>query len=83
MRPTHYYHKYLKTNPDYAQRLTEMITAGLPGAQEGFDLADFRAAVARYRDMTVDCLRQKHRLFPRPGRTRGPGSGGASLLPCG
>ncbi len=60
---THYYQKYLKTNPDYAQSLTEMITAGLPGAQEGFDLADFRAAVARYRDMTVDCLRQNIAYF--------------------
>jgi mannonate dehydratase len=45
------------------EALTKMITAGLPGAQEGFTLEDFREAVGQYRDMSVEDLRNNIAYF--------------------
>jgi mannonate dehydratase len=40
-----------------------MITAGLPGAQEGFTLDDFRAAVSKYEGMSVAELQEHIAYF--------------------
>ncbi|MDC7223707.1 MAG: mannonate dehydratase [Spirochaetales bacterium] len=45
------------------EALTKMITAGLPGAQEGFTLEDFRAAVGQYREMSIADLRENIAYF--------------------
>lgn len=58
-----YWDRYLKNNDERREELTKMITAGLPGAQEGFTLDDFRAAVARYKNMTVENLRKNIAYF--------------------
>ena len=58
-----YYDKYLAEDEKHRQELTNMISAGLPGAQEEFSLTDFRAAVERYRNMTVDKLRENIAYF--------------------
>ena len=58
-----YYQRYLADDPARRHDLTQMITAGLPGAQAGFSLADFRAAVERYRGMTVGQLRANIAYF--------------------
>ncbi|MDZ8117951.1 mannonate dehydratase [Pontiella agarivorans] len=54
-----YFKTYLAGNSERQQELIDMITAGLPGAQEGFTLDDFRAAVAKYEGMSLETL-QKH-----------------------
>ncbi|QBG47659.1 mannonate dehydratase [Verrucomicrobia bacterium S94] len=53
-----YFETYLADSPERRKELIDMITAGLPGAQEGFTLDDFRAAVAKYEGMSLDTLRQ-------------------------
>lgn len=58
-----YWEKYLKDHPERRDKLTAMITAGLPGAQDGFTLDDFRAAVAKYEGMGVDELREHIEYF--------------------
>jgi mannonate dehydratase len=54
-----YWKTYLQQDPEWQKSLIAMITAGLPGAQEGFTLDDFRAAVSKYEGMSVETL-QKH-----------------------
>lgn len=46
-----YWETYLQNDPQRQKELADMITAGLPGAQAGFSLDDFRAAVAEYAGM--------------------------------
>lgn len=58
-----YWERYLINNPEKQQRLIDMITAGLPGAQEGFTLDDFRAAVSKYEGMSVDELQEHIAYF--------------------
>ena len=54
-----YWEAYLENSEERQQELTAMITAGLPGAQEGFTLDDFRAAVSKYEGMSVE-VQQEH-----------------------
>lgn len=58
-----YYEKYLKDQPERQRELVNMITAGLPGAQEGFTLDDFRAAVSKYEGMSVEVLQDHIAYF--------------------
>lgn len=58
-----YWQKYLLDHPERQQELIDMITAGLPGAQEGFTLDDFRAAVSKYEGMSVETLREHIAYF--------------------
>ncbi len=58
-----YWDKYLDNNTEHQQSLINMITAGLPGAQEGFTLADFRSAVAKYEDMSLEVLQEHITYF--------------------
>lgn len=60
---TRYWKKYLEKDPNRSKSLTDMITAGLPGAQEGFSLDDFRRAVNQYTGMTVSDLRKNIAYF--------------------
>lgn len=59
----HYFEFYLQHDDERRTALTAMITAGLPGAQEGFTLNDFRAAVQQYESLTIDGLRENIRYF--------------------
>lgn len=59
----HYWETYLVDHPDRQKKLTDMMTAGLPGAQAGFTLDDFRAAVAKYEDMDEAQLREHIAYF--------------------
>ncbi|HET7313696.1 mannonate dehydratase [Salinisphaera sp.] len=45
------------------QRLIDNVTAGLPGADAGYDLAGFRAAIAAYRGIGHAGLRENLRYF--------------------
>jgi len=58
-----YWETYLKNNPKRQQELTNMITAGLAGAQEGFSLKDFRIAVSKYAGMSVEKLKEHIAYF--------------------
>ncbi|MGE4489391.1 MAG: mannonate dehydratase [Kiritimatiellales bacterium] len=58
-----YWHKYLENDPQRREELSKMITAGLPGAQAGFTLDDFRAAVAKYENMDEAELREHIAYF--------------------
>lgn len=58
-----YWKKYLETSPERRKALTDMITAGLPGAQAGFSIEDFRAAVAKYENMDTGDLREHIAYF--------------------
>lgn len=58
-----YWKKYLENDPERQQALTRMITAGLPGAQAGFSLDDFRTAVGKYADMDAAELREHIAYF--------------------
>lgn len=58
-----YWKKNLEGQESKINELTSMITAGLPGANEGFTLDDFRKAVTRYHGMTVDQLRENIAYF--------------------
>lgn len=58
-----YWQKYLENDPQRCADLAKMITAGLPGAQAGFTLEDFRAAVSKYEDMSEDDLREHIAYF--------------------
>lgn len=53
-----YWQTYLENDPQRREELAGMITAGLPGAQAGFTLDDFRAAVSKYEGMGEDELRE-------------------------
>lgn len=44
-------------------RLSGNILAGLPGAEEGYTLADFQTELDRYRSIDADRLRQHLKLF--------------------
>jgi len=46
-----YWEQYLQNDPKRQKELANIITAGLPGAQAGFTLEDFRDAVAKYANM--------------------------------
>jgi mannonate dehydratase len=59
----HYWESYLRDDPERQKALVDMMTAGLPGAQAGFTLEDFRAAVAKYRDMGEEELREHIAYF--------------------
>ncbi len=59
----HYWNTYLKDDSPRRQALADMITAGLPGAQEGFTLTDFRSAVAKYEGMSEADLREHIAYF--------------------
>lgn len=58
-----YWLQYLKSNSQRREELAGMITAGLPGAQAGFTLDDFRAAVSKYEDMSEEDLREHIATF--------------------
>ncbi len=58
-----YWDTYLAHHPERQSELTAMITAGLPGAQAGFTLDDFRAAVSKYEGMSVDVLQEHIAYF--------------------
>jgi mannonate dehydratase len=58
-----YWEQYLAQDAARQQQLIDMITAGLPGAQKGFTLADFRAAVAEYEGMSIETLREHIAYF--------------------
>ena len=58
-----YWEKYLQNDPQRQKELADMITAGLPGAQSGFTLKDFRAAVAKYENMDEKELRKHIAYF--------------------
>ena len=58
-----YWDAYLANKPECQQELIDMITAGLPGAQEGFSLDDFRAAVSKYEGMSVEVLQEHIAYF--------------------
>jgi len=58
-----YWNKYLKDDPQRCDELVKMITAGLPGAQEGFSIEDFRKAVAQYEGMSVAELQEHIAYF--------------------
>ena len=58
-----YWEKYLANDPERCDALAKMITAGLPGAQAGFTLEDFRAAVSKYEDMSEEDLREHIAYF--------------------
>ncbi|MDD3277159.1 MAG: mannonate dehydratase, partial [Kiritimatiellales bacterium] len=58
-----YWEKYLQNDPQRQKDLIAMITAGLPGAQAGFTLSDFRAAVAKYENMDEKELRKHIAYF--------------------
>ena len=59
----HYWESYLRDDPERQQALIDMMTAGLPGAQAGFTLADFRTAVAKYKEMDEEELREHIAYF--------------------
>ena len=59
----HYWESYLRDDPERQQALIDMMTAGLPGAQAGFTLDDFRTAVAKYKDMDEAELREHIAYF--------------------
>lgn len=48
---------------DGRERLTRTILAGLPGSEESYSLDEFRAEIARYRDIDADGLRANMRRF--------------------
>ncbi len=58
-----YWDRYLKDDPVRQQELIDMLTAGLPGAQAGFTLEDFRAAVQKYENMDEAELREHIAYF--------------------
>ncbi|MDC7221077.1 MAG: mannonate dehydratase [Spirochaetales bacterium] len=58
-----YWENTLSKDDARREALTKMITAGLPGAQEGFTLEDFRAAVGQYKNMSVEDLRENIAYF--------------------
>lgn len=58
-----YWKNYLKNDPERQKELIDMITAGLPGAQAGFTLDDFRSAVAKYENMGEKKLREHIAYF--------------------
>lgn len=58
-----YWDAYLENDENRQKELIAMITAGLPGAQEGFTLDDFRAAVSKYEGMSLDVLQQHIAYF--------------------
>lgn len=58
-----YWDTYLENNSGRQRELIAMITAGLPGAQEGFTLDDFRAAVSKYEGMSVEILQEHIAYF--------------------
>lgn len=58
-----YWDAYLENNTDRQEQLSAMITAGLPGAQEGFTINDFRAAVSKYEGMSVEVLQEHIAYF--------------------
>ena len=58
-----YWDAYLANDPERQQQLAAMITAGLPGAQEGFTIEDFRAAVSKYEGMSVEVLQEHIAYF--------------------
>ncbi len=58
-----YWEQYLADDPKRQAELSQMITAGLPGAQAGFTLDDFRAAVSKYEAMSEADLREHIAYF--------------------
>ncbi len=58
-----YWTRYLQNDPDRQNELTTIITAGLPGAQAGFTLDDFRTAVSKYAGMSEHELREHIAYF--------------------
>ncbi|HKL21584.1 MAG TPA: mannonate dehydratase [Tichowtungia sp.] len=58
-----YWQKGLENDPGRRKALADMITAGLPGAQAGFTLDDFRDAVSKYEGMDEDDLREHIAYF--------------------
>lgn len=58
-----YWDTYLADNPERQKQLSAMITAGLPGAQEGFTIEDFRSAVSKYEGMSVEVLQEHIAYF--------------------
>ncbi len=58
-----YFDTYLADSTEAQQELIDMITAGLPGAQEGFTLDDFREAVSKYEGMSLEVLQEHIAYF--------------------
>lgn len=58
-----YWQQYLQNDPQRQKELADMITAGLPGAQAGFSIENFRAAVAKYEGMSEKELQQHIAYF--------------------
>jgi mannonate dehydratase len=60
---TSYWARFLEGNSQRCTSLTKMITAGLPGAQAGFTLKDFKDAVAQYEGMSTEVLQEHIAYF--------------------
>jgi mannonate dehydratase len=45
------------------QQLTQTLLAGLPGAEAGYTVAQFREVIAPYQEMTADDYREHYRYF--------------------
>lgn len=58
-----YWQTYLENDPEQQKELVSIITAGLPGAQAGFTLDDFRTAVSKYEGMNEADLREHIAYF--------------------
>jgi mannonate dehydratase len=58
-----YWENYLQNDPQQQKELADMITAGLPGAQAGFTLENFRSAVEKYENMDERELREHIAYF--------------------
>lgn len=54
---------YKKLSEREIEKLKETILAGLPGSEEGYSLADFKAALEKYREIDKDVLAKNLSLF--------------------
>ena len=57
--------RFASMSDEHKLRLTRNIIAGLPGAEEGYTLAQFRAQLARYDGIDKACLREHFATFLR------------------
>ncbi|MCH4565486.1 mannonate dehydratase [Halomonas sp. EGI 63088] len=57
------YHYFQNLTDDDRDKLVATIIAGLPGAEESYTIEDFRAALAEYKEIDSNKLRDNLRLF--------------------